>query len=210
MDRLVEIGLAVAEAMHRQATEPDALPVFTGDLALAFSRVSRAIRLTLIQAQRLHDGLPDVSEETEADAAVVPAQVFEDFDPNGAEHTGAERGEREETAWLRRPLAALAAKICDDLDTPYDEAAWRALPVDGRKGGLQGLGAGSRQRSPDGAERRQVRRSSGLDPSPNLYPSTIGTAALVLAADGRRPPYPGFGQWTNSSLIPSGSAKNTA
>jgi len=77
IDRLAEIGMGLAEALHRQATEPGAPRVFTGDLARAFSRIARAVRLSILLAQRLDDGLPaldDADARAAADAAAAGAE----------------------------------------------------------------------------------------------------------------------------------------
>ncbi len=131
VDRLVEIGMALAEAMLRQAREPDAPRVFTGDLALAFSRIARAVRLTVLLAQRLEDGLPALAAQgagAEADDAAAQAEPVERLD-EGEDAPDAERGERgdreaDERVWLTRPISALAAQICRDLDAPYDRTLW--------------------------------------------------------------------------------------
>ncbi len=132
VDRLVEIGLALAEALRRQVLEPDALRVFAGDLALAFSRIARAVRLTVLLAQRLEDGLPALEAagaRAEADDAAAQAEPAERFDEGEDERADTERGERgdreaDERVWLTRPISALAAQICRDLDAPYDAALW--------------------------------------------------------------------------------------
>ena len=131
VERLVDIGMDLAEAMHRQATDPDAPKVFPGDLALAFSRISRAIRLTLILAQRLQDGLPDVVAEVEAEAReAAPVEAANDVDEDEGERLIVARGDREneETVWLKRPASALVAQICRDLDTRYDAELWGDAP----------------------------------------------------------------------------------
>ena len=131
VERLVDIGMDLAEAMHRQATDPDAPKVFPGDLALGFSRISRAIQLTLILAQRLQDGLPDVVAEVEAEAREAgPAAAANDVDEPDGERLIIARGDREneETVWLKRPVNALVAQICRDLDTRYDAELWGDAP----------------------------------------------------------------------------------
>lgn len=53
LGRLAEAGLNLALAIERQATTEDAAPVVEGDIALAFGRVSRAVRLTLALQSRV-------------------------------------------------------------------------------------------------------------------------------------------------------------
>src|SRR4051794_23509970 len=60
LGRLAEAGLNIALAVERQATAaeaaPDAVQVVQGDLALAYGRVARAVRLTIgLQARLLKD-----------------------------------------------------------------------------------------------------------------------------------------------------------
>lgn len=47
LGRLAEAGLNLALAIERQATTEDAVQVVEGDIALAFGRAARAVRLTL-------------------------------------------------------------------------------------------------------------------------------------------------------------------
>ena len=130
VDRLVEIGMALTEALQRQVLEPDAPRVFTGDLALAFSRIARAVRLSVLLAQRLEDGLPAPQASDERakadDAAAEPAERFDEAEDERADAEWGERADREadESVWLTRPISALAAQICRDLDAPYDAALW--------------------------------------------------------------------------------------
>ncbi len=132
VDQLVEIGMDLARALRRQVLEPDAPRVFTGDLALAFSRIARAVRLSVLLAQRLEDGLPALAAQgadAEADDAAAQAEPAERLDEGEDERADTERGERgdreaDERVWLTRPISALAAQICRDLDAPYDAALW--------------------------------------------------------------------------------------
>jgi len=57
LGELAELGLQMARTIARQAGgEETAHPAFQGDLALAFSRVSRAVRMAvLLQAKLIHD-----------------------------------------------------------------------------------------------------------------------------------------------------------
>jgi hypothetical protein len=130
VERLAEIGMAMAEALRRQVTEPGAPRVFAGDVGLAFSRIARAVRLTILLAQRLEDGLPAVDgADARAEADDAEAEPAERLDEREGEGPGCERSERgdreaDERVWLTRPISALAAQICRDLDQPYDPALW--------------------------------------------------------------------------------------
>jgi hypothetical protein len=56
LGRLAEAGLALALAIAQQGTTEDAPQVVPGDIALAYGRVSRAVRLTVaLQAKTLQD-----------------------------------------------------------------------------------------------------------------------------------------------------------
>ncbi|CAN7482346.1 hypothetical protein LJR225_003334 [Phenylobacterium sp. LjRoot225] len=56
LGRLAEAGLNLALAIERQATTEEAAQVVEGDAALAFARVSRAVRLTLaLQSRAIKD-----------------------------------------------------------------------------------------------------------------------------------------------------------
>jgi len=56
LGRLAEAGLNLALAIERQGTAEDAAPAAASDVALAYGRVSRAVRLTVaLQARTLQD-----------------------------------------------------------------------------------------------------------------------------------------------------------
>jgi hypothetical protein len=57
LGELAELGLDVARAVERQASDPAAPQVVHGDVALAYARVSRAVRLALMMQSRLIDEL---------------------------------------------------------------------------------------------------------------------------------------------------------
>jgi hypothetical protein len=102
--------------------------VFAGDLAMAYARIARAVRLTILLAERLEQGLPALAQV--AAAAAGPDDAPDDSpDDSGADLVERERGERgereaDESVWLKRPISALAAQICRDLDAPYDPELW--------------------------------------------------------------------------------------
>jgi hypothetical protein len=78
LGELAELGLEVARAVERQATDPSAPQ--SGDVALAYARVSRAVRLTLMLQARLIDDMkaPKTAPKTvpgpTADEAEVTAE----------------------------------------------------------------------------------------------------------------------------------------
>jgi hypothetical protein len=212
-DRLAEIGMALAEALRRQASVPGAPRAFAGDLALAYSRIARAVRLSIILAQRLEDGLPapdDAAARAAADAAAAgtpqaeppeaePDERLDEREDESMASETAERGDREadERAWLTRPISALAAQICRDLDQPYDAVLWGEdipgpYPRAGRRREGGGAGVSSADPmaaadSPAGAERGASGRFGANTPIPPLPPSR-GKGALLSSAAQYRPP----------------------
>ena len=67
LGRLAEAGLNIALAIERQAmgaeaAQPEAAPVAKGDLALAYGRVARAVRLTIALQGRLLQDLQALDE----------------------------------------------------------------------------------------------------------------------------------------------------
>ncbi|MDR3510697.1 MAG: hypothetical protein P4L73_03630, partial [Caulobacteraceae bacterium] len=57
VERLAEIGMALAEALLRQVSEPGEAPVAAADAALAYSRIARAVRLTAALGERIERAL---------------------------------------------------------------------------------------------------------------------------------------------------------
>jgi hypothetical protein len=126
VDQLVDVGMALAEALRRQVAEPEAPRVFGGDLAMAYARIARAVRLTILLAERLEQGLPALAPEAARAASAGPVEAADNLEADLVEREWGERGEREadESVWLKRPISALAAQICRDLDAPYDAELW--------------------------------------------------------------------------------------
>jgi hypothetical protein len=130
VDGLVEVGMELVHTLHRDVTE-GRLTAFKA--AGAFERLSRAVRLTIMLAQRLDAGI-DVPVQAgaaagapgmDAASASLKAEPPETFEGEGGERGEyRERGDLDESAWLTRPISALAARICADLGVPYDAALW--------------------------------------------------------------------------------------
>jgi hypothetical protein len=157
LGELAGIGLDVARAVERQAAGrpagPEApAPVFQGDLALAYSRVSRAVRLTLMLQSRLIEDMKasdKAGAEGRAAAEDEAAEIEARFDPAyrmkarveaivervaEASHDeeavddllreSAERLDDEDLYGdlLERPLSELVARLCKDLGLNPDWA----------------------------------------------------------------------------------------
>ena len=148
LDRLAEAGLDIALAAERQSREPEAdLSV----IAMAYARVSRAVRMTIAKQTRLIDdrrrGIeaepapvdPEaLAEEThKARAGRVILRVIEAEHPDDDEQIDrlilkAEALMDDEDIYddiLSRPIGQIVAQICQDLNLSPDwtrlaEEAW--------------------------------------------------------------------------------------
>ena len=156
---LAEIGMSVARAVGRRAEAIAAeagedtkdAPAKTDDLALAFARVSRAVRLTLALEARMEGEASETAREAARGQEIVRAakeagerariadklEKFEDIAKElieaeaGADQDAAERlyevlderlDEIEVDELMGRPMAELVAAICRDLGIAPD---WR-------------------------------------------------------------------------------------
>jgi len=139
LGRLAEAGLEIAVALEAQAKGGEA--VVQGDVAMAYSRVARAVRQTLMLQSRLIEDLQEneagrVGRRAAARASaarLVRGVIDEDRtnDAERAERLAAEAAERlrEEdfSDLLARPFADAVAEICKDLGLEPD---WLALAED--------------------------------------------------------------------------------
>jgi len=159
LGELAEIGLDVARAIERQASgrtdaqdgdAPTTPAVFQGDPALAYARVSRAVRLTLMLQARLIEDLKAADKagaEAGAEAAAETARLEPAYRKKvrveaiverliEAEHPDdeetldtlmADAGERldDEDLYgdlLERPVSEIVARLCKDLGLAPDWA----------------------------------------------------------------------------------------
>jgi hypothetical protein len=92
LGELIDMGMTLSRAIIRQATEADAAPVFQGNLDLAFSRVTLAVRRTVALRERLMTDL----EAWEATAArgALQAEWDQDCLDEAAETVSRERVKR--------------------------------------------------------------------------------------------------------------------
>ena len=111
--------------------------VVQGDVAMAYNRVARAVRQTIMLQSRLIEALQDQERaragrraEARASAARILRGVIEDGDGGDAERAerlkaeAAERLEREDfTDLLARPFGEVVAGICRDLGLSPDALA---------------------------------------------------------------------------------------
>jgi hypothetical protein len=144
LGRLAEAGLEIAVALEVQAQgrAEGGEAVVQGDVAMAFSRVARAVRQTLMLRSRLIEARQDQEAgraarkaAARASAARIVRGVIEDERPKDAEQAerlcaeAAERLRDEDFGdLLARPFGEAVADICRDLGLSPD---WLSLAEDG-------------------------------------------------------------------------------
>ena len=157
---LAEIGMNCARALERQATDETTAPTTCGDIGLSFTRISRAVRLTMMMEARLHEGVP-TAEPTARTAPAAPAisatrahrrdashkklitdvvelairaearERGEDFDAEDLTSDLHERVETDfDTDFRRRSIAEVGEMICRDLGVPWDRRFWDDLRLE--------------------------------------------------------------------------------
>jgi hypothetical protein len=145
LDRLAEAGVEMAEALASQA-KGSGPEVVEGDVALAYARVSRAVRMAVMLQSRLRDGArteatadtaradnrPDLENMRKTRVQRIVARVFDDAHPEADqeqfEHIGADARERldDDDLYgdvLSRPISELVAQVCHDLGLEPDWAS---------------------------------------------------------------------------------------
>ena len=185
LGELAELGLDVARAVERQAGDmhscvsPDPRPAlaFQGDPALAYARVSRAVRLTLMLQAKLIDAMK-AAETADAAARTQPDRFSPEYQRKArveriverlaeAEHPDAEdqvtdllaeAAERldDEDLYgdlLDRPMSELVARICQDLGLAPDWAGlaqelWAVKEVESGQPGWPLAGLAGQTRPP--------------------------------------------------------------
>jgi len=135
LGRLAEAGLEIAVALEAQAKGGEV--VVEGDIAMAYARVARAVRQTIMLQSKLVETLRDQERAraerkaaARAGAARIVRGAIEDdcgADEERAERLGAEAAERlqhEDFAdLLARPFGEVVADICRDLGLSPDGLA---------------------------------------------------------------------------------------
>jgi hypothetical protein len=169
LDRLAEAGLEIALALEAQAKGGEA--VVQGDVAMAFNRVARAVRQTIMLQSRLIEAAQDrkrAASGRRAAARASAARLVRDAieeeagaDKERAERLAgeaAERLEREDFGdLLERPFGEVVAGLCRDLGLSPD---WLALAEDcaAAEAALNGgPGEGASPAAPDWTGPVQVR-----------------------------------------------------
>ena len=136
LGRLAEAGLEIAVALEAQAKGGE--EVVQGDIAMAYNRVARAVRQTIMLQSKLIEALQDhetaragrkASARSSA-ARILRGVIDEDRanDAERAERLAAEVAERlrEEDFGdlLTRPLAETVADVCKNLGLARLAGAW--------------------------------------------------------------------------------------
>ncbi|HEY4029174.1 MAG TPA: hypothetical protein VGM25_02440 [Caulobacteraceae bacterium] len=139
LGRLAEAGLEIALALEAQARGGEA--VVQGDVAMAFDRVARAVRQTVMLQSKLNEALDEQEAVRSgrraaagASAARIVRGVIEDDGRGDRERTerltaeAAERLRGEDFGYLlARPFGEVVAGLCRDLGLSPD---WLALAED--------------------------------------------------------------------------------
>ncbi len=207
LGRLAEAGLNIALAIERQATRgeatgtegapPEAVPVAKGDLALAYGRAARAVRLTIaLQArllkelQALDEGAarkfaaeaakPDRDRQT-AQAArkarveriverLIRAEARDEAEGDRLTDEAYERLEHDDIYGdlLRKPVSEIIALVCQDLGLAPD---WSRLAQE----------AWAQDELAGGAIGSPLARLRWLDP-PGAEPAAVDTRPPELRA----------------------------
>jgi hypothetical protein len=153
LGQLAEIGLEIAGAVERQAGGRASVPALSGDAALAYARVTRSVRQTMLLQSKLIEGLkaqdqvegearakaeaeavrstPEYQRRVRVERIVGRLLVAEHPDGDDAEIDDLimEAGERldDEDLYgdlMERPVSELVARICRDLGL---EPRWAEL-----------------------------------------------------------------------------------
>jgi hypothetical protein len=185
VEEMIDIGLALARMLRGQA----AAGLLTAtEYSLACARLARAVRLSVMLAERLEAGIglaetPALKPDADEAAASAVGEA-EPGEPQAERERGEARApaEPDESAWLTRPIAALAAKICADLGVSYDVALWE----DGTGEGPSGSGGPSGGNLPTEKPRDAAQRPAS-DAERSHTPSKPMQARLVGATECRPP-----------------------
>jgi hypothetical protein len=122
LGELAAMGMTLSRAIIRQATEPDAQAVIQGDVALAFDRVTLAVRRTYALRARLIAEMED-REAAAARRALQAAQDQDDLD-EAAETVSRERVKR----IVRRAIETDrqgdrdAERLCEDAEERLEDS----------------------------------------------------------------------------------------
>jgi hypothetical protein len=201
LDRLAEAGMEMVEALTAQA-KGSGPKVVEGDVALAFGRVSRAVRLAVLLYSELTRGDADPDEiARQAEAGRRQAQVDrtvrivkrvaaaqcprDPFAVSAYAKEAAERLDNDDIYGLvaSRPLGALIAMICEDLGLQPD---WDHLAAEAWAQAEIASGAEGSPFLDADADHGDDEESAGPEPGaarPAWRPPTFQEALLSAARD---------------------------
>jgi hypothetical protein len=190
LDELADYGRDIARAIAQrvQAAQPDQPVAELQAAAMAYARVARAVRLTVMLKARLAGAPADAQtgSDTEANAADTEAEDVRKFrveriiervararhadDEDEVDRLTTEAAERLDDddlygGVLERPMSELIALICRDLDLTLDWSrlageAWARQEIAGGQPGWP-LAALASARAPPATEERAFRRDTG-------------------------------------------------
>jgi hypothetical protein len=141
LDRLAEAGLEIAEALASQA-KGSGPQMVEGDVALAYARVSRAVRMAVMLQSRLSDEAErenapqDPAQDHKARVKRIVGRIlrtgYDGVRPDEYESCQREVAEYldDDDAYgdvLSRPISELVAQVCEDLGLEPD---WESLALE--------------------------------------------------------------------------------
>jgi hypothetical protein len=122
LGELIDLGMTLCRAIVRQATEADVKPVIKGDVDLALSRATLAVRRTVALRERLMNDL----EAWDAAAArgALKAQRDQDYLDDAAETVSRERVKRivKRAIETDRPSDWDTKRLCEDVEERLEDS----------------------------------------------------------------------------------------
>jgi hypothetical protein len=210
LQELAEIGMRLARTVDRHASAPATTEDQAATLALVFSRVARAVRQTVALEVRLAEDHRTREKQSDAERAIVAEQerirgkkravkrIVEqaiEREANGALVAEAMRidlyerlEDADDAMFGDRPIGVTIARICDDLNLPFDPSLWQGLNDAG-----------------EDAEAKSTDTSAVVvsDPPPIAVPAP---SEFPLSGDGQSPPLPprpgrSGGRWAGQARV---------
>jgi len=196
LGRLADAGLNIVLAIERQATQAAEAPpqaahapgVFPGDLALAYARVSRAVRMSIAlqskligdrderertarERTRFENALDRPGRKANIERIVGRVAQAEHDDEEAVQGVVNEAAERLEDEGLygdvmTRPVSEIIADICQDLGLTPDWAdlAWEAWAREEMESGAVGAPLAELAPIPPPSSRRSAAAEAARDP----------------------------------------------
>jgi hypothetical protein len=202
LTRLAEVGVAMAETLGRQAAD-EAAESSPAELALAYSRVARAVRMTIALQSKLIEDFVNLDEAVTDEPRLVVEDLLaerrdrverivrravraEHDDEDHVErlvHEANERLDDEDFLGdiLKRPIGEIVALICKDLglSPDWDRLAQEPWAIEERRQGEPG----SPFAAPFPLEREGTKPPTPTPRAPSRYAS-----ACPQTGSSRRPP----------------------